>query len=358
MPQSPDDHVDDDEPVFVEVLNAAGVLPDLPDDSRRAAWASSVLGVWAEDPRSAEIDAAFLAWLAASDDPLAEPVRAAVQALVDASDGDAVATRAWVVADGDGRSVGIGFRSADGSEHSLLADLYGGELASVVVAPGPEELFDGAEDVVAPDPLATGDAAAEIVDGWRRLAGGGAPIADSVFVNGALARARLQFLVEDDVSDLGRGREAQADDDPIDPAERRELNGWAISVLDGAAIGAGVAGPEALRDPLDPARISTYPAAEQEAFRALEWADWLGAVLGLVRSPAGTVVEPTMLIDLVNRCPEVTSTIPKKDRPYFEWAWSMVVPAWRSLGVLDADHRLTDTGADMLVGALRAAWAD
>ena len=178
-----------------------------------------------------------------------------------------------------------------------------------------------------------------------------------MFVNGALARARLRFLVEDDVTDLGRGREAQDEADPIDPAERRELNGWAISVLDGAAVGPGATGPAALQDPLDPTRIATHPAAEQEAFRALEWADWLGVVLGLVRSPAGTVVEPTMLIDLVNRCPEVTSTIPKKDRPYFEWAWSMVVPSWRTLGVLDADHRLTDSGADMLVGALRAAWA-
>lgn len=357
MQPTHDDQTDGDEPVFVEVLAAAGVLPELPDDSRRAAWASSVLGVWAEDPRSAEIDRAFLEWLDLSTDARAASVLAAVSALVDARDGDALATRAWVVAEGDGRSVGIGFQLADGSEHSMLADLYGGELASVVVAPGPEELFDGAEDVVAPEAMPVGAAATEVVDGWASLAAGGAPIPDSVFVNGALARARLRHLVERDVGDFGRGRETAATDDPLDAGERAELNAWAISVLDGAGVGTGVVGPDELSDPLDPRRISTYPAAEQEAFRALEWADWLGVVLGLVRSPVGTVVEPTMLIDLVNRCPEVTSTIPKKDRSYFEWAWSMVVPSWIELGVLDDEHHLTADGAAMLVAGLRQAWA-
>ena len=357
MQPTPDDEGGDEEPVFVEVLDAAGVLADLPDDSRRAAWASSVLGVWAEDPRSAEIDRAFLEWLAVSADARAEAVHQVVSTLVEARDGDAVATRAWVVAEGDGRSIGIGFQLPDGSEHSLLADLYGGELASVVVAPGPEELFDGAEDVVAPEPTAIGAAATEVVDGWNRLAAGGTPIPDSVFVNGALARARLRHLVEHDVEDFGRGREASADEDPIDPGERAELNAWAMSVLDGAGVGAGVVGPDQLSDPLDPRSVSTYPSTEQEAFRALEWADWLGVVLGLVRSPSGTVVEPTMLIDLINRCPEVTSTIPKKDRSYFEWAWSMVVPSWIGLGVLDEEHRLTNDGAAMLVAALRQAWA-
>ncbi|MEM7285794.1 MAG: hypothetical protein AAF480_05535 [Actinomycetota bacterium] len=357
MPPTDDQRTGEDEPVFVEVLAAVATLADLPDESRRAAWASSVLGVWAEDPRSAEIDAEFVAWLEASADPSASAMLTAITPLVETRDGDGVATRAWVVDDGEGRSVGVGFRAVDGSEHSLLADLYSGELASLVVAPGPEELFDGAEDVVAPLPLDVGDAAAEIAAAWRRLAAGGAPIPDSVFVNGALARARLRFLVEGDVDDLGRGREGQAIEDPIDPAERAELDAWAISVLDGAGVGDGRDAPGALGDPLDPDRIATYPAAEQEAFRALEWADWLGVVLGLVRTPVGTQVEPTMLIDLVNRCPEVTSTIPKKDRSYFEWAWSMVVPAWRRLGVLDDDHRLTEGGAAMLVGSLRRAWS-
>lgn len=356
MQPTHDAEASDDEPVFVEVLDAAGILGELPDDSRRAAWASSVLGVWAEDPRSAEIDQAFLEWLTRSHHPRADAVREVVTALVEARDGDAVATRAWVVAEADGRSVGIGFRSTDGSQHSLLADLYGGELAALIVAPGPDELFDGAEDVVAPEAMSVGAAATEVVQGWVRLAAGGAPIPDSVFVNGALARARLRFLVEHDVTDFGRGRETPGDDDPIDPGERAELNAWAIAILDGAAVGPGADGPDELIDPLDPVRIATQPAAEREAFRALEWADWLGVVLGLVRAPAGTVVEPTMLVDLVNRCPEVTSTIPKKDRPYFEWAWSMVVPAWVRLGVLDDRYRLTEDGAAMLVGALRRAW--
>ena len=346
----------DDEPAFLDVLNAADGLADLPDRSRRDAWASSVLGIWAEDHRSAEIDAAFVAWLAASPDQRASAVADAVADLVDAPDGEIVATRAWVVADRDDRSVGIGFAAPDESQHSLLADVVDGELVALVVAPGPDELFDGAEDMVAPEPIEIGAAAAEMVEAWDRLAAGGSLIADSVFVNAALARSRLRHLVESDVSGFGRGRNEAAVDDGIDASERAELDAWALSVLDGAGVGPGVAGPSELVDPLVPGRIAGYPAAEREAFLALEWADWLGVVLGLVRAAPGTAVEPTVLVDLVNRCPEVTSTIPRKDRPYFEWAWSMVVPLWRAAGVLDADHTLTPDGAAHLVHALRHAW--
>ncbi len=177
------DGVEADDP-FAAVLAAGSVLDDLDDAARVEAWASSALGVWAEDPDAGAYDDEFLAWLddvVAANGPRARQarlVRAAVRALepsgtvterLDGAEdglerldgpppwighlGTAAATRAWTVERHGVESVGVGFASSDGSEHSLLADLVDGELAALIVAPGPEELFDGSEDLVAPAPL-------------------------------------------------------------------------------------------------------------------------------------------------------------------------------------------------------------
>ena len=260
-----------------------------------------------------------------------------------------------------------------------------GELASLIVAPGPEELFDGSEDLIDPEPMPIDDAAHTMVQAWEALASSASPWRpETVFVNGALAARRLGELVGQDLTRLVRPEPVSDEDaarqvaqEPgvviaggdrtpgggtvgegsVDGAERAELNAWALAVLDGADAGVGLAGHDVLLDALVPARVAAYPAIEREAFGALEWADWLGAVIGLVRLDAGTVVEPTLLVDLVNRCPEVTSTIPKRDRAYYEWAFSLVLPLWRAGGVLDDAGALNSDGAAMLVGALRRAWA-
>jgi hypothetical protein len=346
-----------DEPAFDAVLEAAVIIDELPDLARLDAWASSVLGVWAEDPEAPAIDAHFLAWLRDHPDPRAQSVLDAVLRLAEPVDGQVTPMRAWTVVRGDARSVGIGFRSADDSEHALLGDIIDGELAALIVAPGPEELFDGAEDLVDPEPVDVAAAAADIVDAWSTLVARRRTPSEDIWVNGALARARLGSLVAADVSGFGRPFEVESADSTVDDHERGELDAWALSVLNGARVGPGVPGDPVLLDPLLPERAASWPADEREAFSALEWADWLGVVLGLSRATTGAVVEPAMLVDLINRCPEVTSTIPKKDRSYYEWALSMVVPLWRDNGVLGSDYRLTDDGASLLVHALRQAWS-
>lgn len=364
--------------VFTEVVDAAEVLDELPDAARVVTWASSVLSVWSEDPDAASIDREFLAWLAASDHPRARLVLASLAGVADvdptalrgAQDtGDppppwfgqldrAEATRAWTVRDRASVSIGIGIRLGDGSELSLLADVVDGVLASIVAAPGPDELFDGSEDLIAPEPLAVEAAARSVVDAWRALVAGDGPIPETVHVNGALAARRLGAIVGTDLTSLFRAEPTIEDSDrAVDTQERAESNRWALSVLDGAGVGVGSPGPPVLLDPLVPERIIGYPAAEREAFEALEWADWLGAVLGLVRAPSGTGVDPSVLVDLVNRCPEVTSSIPKRDRPYYEWAFSMVLPIWRAAGVVDESGQLSDSGGAHLVAALREAWS-
>jgi hypothetical protein len=64
---------------------------------------------------------------------------------------------------------------------------------------------------------------------------------------------------------------------------------------------------------------------------------------------------PSELVDNINRCPEVTTTIPKRDRPAVEAAFGLVLPGWVEAGVIDAESRLTDVGPWLLTEALRQA---
>ena len=360
-----------DSEAFLDVLDAAAVLDDLPDLARVEAWASSVLSVWAEAPNAADIDTEFTSWLGTSADPRASKVLVALSNLLhlDATTveearrkvepaptwldrvGPAKATRAWTITQGDVSSLGIGFELPDGSEHSILADVVQGQLDSLIVGPGPDELFDGSEDVISLESSSVLDAAQAIVAAGRFTPAEDWP--ESGYVNAAIARRRLSDVVGSDLGDLFRpSRDVPADLD----GERTELNLWALSVLDGANVGLGEPGDPVLTEPLDPVATATYPGREREAFAALEWADWLGMVVGLSRTHAEDSVQPSMLVDLINRCPEVTSSIPRRDRAYYEWAISMVLPLWRRAGVLDDQHRLSPTGAANLVHALRTAW--
>ncbi len=354
-----DDGEETVEDVFADVLDAAQQLDELPDLARVEAWASSVLAIWAEAPDADTIDASFLRWLDANDHPRAGALRAVVDRFLGVDCPPARPLRAWQVAQHEALSLGIGFVLEDGSQYSLLGDLEGDELTSLIVAPGPEELFDGSEDLINPDPAEVNIVARQLVDAWQTLLEGDAEIPESVYVNGALGARRLGEVLSTDLQALFRPRATAAitADEATALAETEvEENAWALSVLDGAGLGPGTQGAAMLSHPLLPAEIVTYPASEREAFGALEWADWLGVILQLERAQVGTVVDPSTLVDFVNQCPEVTSTIPKRDRPYYEWAFSMVLPLWRAGGVLDHNNALLPDGADMLLWAARDAW--
>lgn len=381
MTDPSDAGADTTEDLFPEILEASAALGDLGDLARVQAWASSVVAVWAEAPDAAELDTELVQWLDGNADrssarlllalgPLlavpAEVLQRARSRLEDPPawaqvTGPARPGRAWRVRQGSSASIGIGFVLPDGSQTSLLADVDDEILTGLVMAPGPDELFDESEDLIAPEPIDVDVAARSIHQAWERLIAGADPLPESVLVNAAVARVRLEDLLDEDLGRLFRpdlGGTADRAADAMDPQERAELDAWARSVLEGAGVGAGRPGAEALLDPLIPARRAAYPEAEREAFAALEWADWLGVAIGLARNGGDTVVDPPMLIDLVNGCPEVTSAIPKRDRPYYEWAFSMVLPLWTAAGVIDERGRLQPTGADRLIWALRTAWAE
>ncbi len=105
-----------------------------------------------------------------------------------------------------------------------------------------------------------------------------------------------------------------------------------------------------------PVSLSAFEPTEVEAIRHLEWADWFGAVAVLVRKGPGTVVTPREMVKAINRCPEVTTTIPKADADYVAWSFERTLHAWELSGVLSPDGELTEFGQRVLPYALRHRW--
>ena len=111
----------------------------------------------------------------------------------------------------------------------------------------------------------------------------------------------------------------------------------------------------ALAAAVAPATLAPLDTAARMAVVDLEWADWLGVAIGLGRGGPGTSIDPDHLVDLINRCPEVTSTIPKKDRPRIAWALAVCSETWTPLGLADGGV-ITEGGVALLPAALRVAW--
>jgi hypothetical protein len=94
----------------------------------------------------------------------------------------------------------------------------------------------------------------------------------------------------------------------------------------------------------------------EAAVMALELADWVGAVVGLVRGGVGANAEPAALVAAINDCPEVEGTVDPDDADLVELAFEVVLPTWEAIDAVDADRRLTELGAWGLPGALARAW--
>jgi hypothetical protein len=78
---------------------------------------------------------------------------------------------------------------------------------------------------------------------------------------------------------------------------------------------------------------------------ALEHADWLGAVIGLVRSGPGSAAEPRDLVRLCNDCTEVDGLVDPDETTILEGAFESVLDSW-----------LTVLGNWLLPRALAWAW--
>ncbi len=96
---------------------------------------------------------------------------------------------------------------------------------------------------------------------------------------------------------------------------------------------------------------------EESTVMALEHADWLGAVVGLVRAGVGASAEPEALVGYIDACPEVDGTVDPDDASLVETAFELVLPAWEAAGAVDEDRRLTSLGWWGLPRALASAWS-
>jgi hypothetical protein len=79
-------------------------------------------------------------------------------------------------------------------------------------------------------------------------------------------------------------------------------------------------------------------------------------VIPLVRAGAGADCSPEQLVRNINRCAEVTTTVPKRDAPQVAAVFARLLHAWELTGALDEHGKLTELGAWLVPRALLSAW--
>jgi hypothetical protein len=95
---------------------------------------------------------------------------------------------------------------------------------------------------------------------------------------------------------------------------------------------------------------------EESTIMSLDFADWLGAIIGLVRGGLGKSAWPEDLVRYIDECPEVEGNVDPGDVALIEGAFEAFIPAWQAAGALDGDRRLTAMGRWGLPRALAWAW--
>ncbi|HLZ39278.1 MAG TPA: hypothetical protein VKP64_16380 [Mycobacteriales bacterium] len=98
------------------------------------------------------------------------------------------------------------------------------------------------------------------------------------------------------------------------------------------------------------------PIDDEAAVLALQWTDWLGAVVGLVRAGVGASGRASDLVRHIAACPELDGGLDELDRPLLEQAFEVVLPTWQATCALDPEGRLTPLGQWGLPRALAWAW--
>ncbi len=300
---------------------------------------------------------------------------------------------AWLLSERRGLSAAFRFVDASDTRHIVVIDLVPGEVETLgEVTVGPHDLLDVLSEEDAGIDRSTvnpSGLAARVADAFRATI---EPTA-SLVAAGRLLMLRLStFGITGLVPPVWSDGEVPAlpERDPEDDAYalevlHRALGSMAVGstseyataaavLRDAAAIDGEAAqwlaasvGPVDLLDDdesvalsalaavVAPQRLEPLSPQARNAVLELEWADWLGVVIGLVRAGPGTPADPDHLVDLINRCPEVTSTIPKKDRPRVAWALAVCTELWSATGVV-SNGALTDFGVAALPSALDLAW--
>ena len=97
---------------------------------------------------------------------------------------------------------------------------------------------------------------------------------------------------------------------------------------------------------------------EEATLLTLEHADWLGAILSVVRRGRDADASPEALADGITTCPELEleAELDLDEKAHLETAFWILALPWQVLGLTDRDQRLTALGAWILPRALARAW--
>jgi hypothetical protein len=101
---------------------------------------------------------------------------------------------------------------------------------------------------------------------------------------------------------------------------------------------------------------SGFDTQTEAGLVATELADWVGAVIGLVRAGVGASAEPAALVRYIDECPEVDGEVDPDDAVQLEFVFDTVMSAWAATGAIDDRGRLTPLGWWGLPRALGWAW--
>lgn len=358
-----------------ELDNSRRVLDDVETAAVAEAWASSAVAEWLalggslgglsqhliEHPKAAKV----VAWIEGGERPVGDGWLGEV--------GSHAPVDAWVLADprapGE-QAVIVTFESAEGDRHDVSVTIVDSQLLSVVV--GPEGLADAAQEEhtntgITVEPIAVRAAIEMVTAATSRLAPEFSVLSEAslpllfrrIGVPAEIGRAHSEAAVE--VPPRDTELEAYGAD-VLRSALRDELDTAApaavTAALESCAERFAAHDPDAITlatvagvSPLTadatidalcrltagyfaPATLAPHPPAEQEALVQLEVADWIGVILGIARAPVGTDVDGAMLVRSINRAPEITTTIPKKDAAGLGWTFEAMLYAWELTGVL------------------------
>lgn len=92
------------------------------------------------------------------------------------------------------------------------------------------------------------------------------------------------------------------------------------------------------------------------AVMGLTHADWVAAVIALVRQGAGADASPEALVRASSLVPEIEGDLDPDDVGLVEHAFEVVTPLWQALGAVDAGRRVTQMGCWGLPRALWLTW--
>jgi hypothetical protein len=109
---------------------------------------------------------------------------------------------------------------------------------------------------------------------------------------------------------------------------------------------------------ISPQEETGLDVEEAALLLSLEHADWLGAIVSVVRDGPGADASPSALVAGIRDCPEVEhgTDFDIDDESHLDAAFWIVALPWQALGLIDRDQRLTGLGEWILPRALGRAW--